>query len=183
MKQQIRLGVVGSRGINDQKALNKILDLVRNLYDIETVISGGAPGPDTMGINWAKYNNIPYFEFFAEWEKYGKKAGIIRNGHIINNINFLVALWDGKSPGTENTISRADKKNMPCILIQPIQSIAFDVDSVNDIYVITKIKGTVKYDFKKAMYVSRNGDIQLEVEPDVMHTYDICFLVYFNNIE
>lgn len=183
MKSRIKLGFVGSREIQDQNAADTILYLVHNLYEIETVISGGANGPDKMGVRWARFNEIPFFEFYAEWDKYGKRAGLIRNGYIVNNINFLIAMWDGKSSGTHDTVTKAEKKGIPVILIQPIQSISFDCDSVEDTYVIVRIKGTDKYKFKKAMYVSRNGDIQLKEEPDVMHTYEACYVVYFNNVE
>jgi hypothetical protein len=57
--------------------------------------------------------------FFADWDKYGKNAGFIRNkdmgeflnNHTIDHICNVVAFWDGKSRGTRNMINIAKVSN------------------------------------------------------------------------
>ena len=52
--------------------------------------------------------------FPAEWKKYGKRAGYIRNHDIIKNSDHVVAFWDGKSRGTLHSIELArDKYHIP----------------------------------------------------------------------
>ena len=45
--------------------------------------------------------------FPADWGKYGKKAGIIRNRAMAEYADALLAYWDGKSSGTRNMIEIA----------------------------------------------------------------------------
>lgn len=118
---KINLGIVGSRGFNDKElfsqTMNKFLD-VYPLETIENVVSGGAAGADTMGAQWAEMKGIETKIFLPEWKKYGKSAGIIRNGEIVEASDVLLAFWDGKSPGTKNSIDRAKKKGIPYYIIE-----------------------------------------------------------------
>src|SRR5690606_34433290 len=44
------------------------------------VIQGGATGADSMAREWAVVRRaVEMIEFKADWEKYGKKAGFVRN--------------------------------------------------------------------------------------------------------
>lgn len=50
-----------------------------NKYGELTVIQGGAKGGDTIGHDFAVVNWLGMEEYRAEWDKHGKKAGILRN--------------------------------------------------------------------------------------------------------
>ena len=41
-----------------------------------------------------------------------------RNAQIIAEADQVVAFWDGKSPGTRNTIDRAKRANKPLEIIE-----------------------------------------------------------------
>jgi hypothetical protein len=56
--------------------------------------------------------NIPCFRFPADWDRYGKAAGYIRNETMAANAEALIALWDGRSPGTKHMIDIARKKGL-----------------------------------------------------------------------
>ena len=102
-KSEIRLAIVGSRSITDEKFVERIFNVFKYMFgEPKEIISGGAKGPDTFGENWAKKNNIPVKIFKAEWDKYGKAAGFKRNEDIIANCDVCLAIWDGKSHGTLN---------------------------------------------------------------------------------
>ncbi|KKL45313.1 hypothetical protein LCGC14_2356910, partial [marine sediment metagenome] len=53
----------------------------------------------------------------AEWDKYGKSAGFLRNQTIIDNCDMVVAFWDGKSKGTADTINKAKRSKKPILLV------------------------------------------------------------------
>ena len=106
---KMKYAIIGSRNFNDYNRLKSTLD--HELPRIDLIISGGASGADTLAEKWADENNIPSRIFHAEWEKYGKSAGFIRNRLIIDLADKVIAFWDGKSKGTANSISLAKKKN------------------------------------------------------------------------
>ena len=102
-QSEIRLAIVGSRSITDEKLVERIFNVFKYMFGApKEIVSGGAKGPDSFGENWAKKNNIPVKIFKAEWEKYGKSAGFKRNEDIIANCDVCLAIWDGKSHGTKN---------------------------------------------------------------------------------
>lgn len=94
--------IAGSRTFNNYDLLVKTLQ-EENLI-IDEVVCGGARGADTLGAEWAKKNGVPVKYFNAEWEKYGRVAGIIRNHEMGDYADYLIAFWDGKSRGTKDMI-------------------------------------------------------------------------------
>ncbi|MDH5727387.1 MAG: DUF2493 domain-containing protein [Gammaproteobacteria bacterium] len=74
---------------------------------ISVVVSGTAKGADKLGEQWAKQRNLIIEKYPADWEKYGKKAGPIRNQLMAENADGLIALWDNKSRGTKSMIDSA----------------------------------------------------------------------------
>ena len=77
-----------------------------------TVICGGARGADTLGKKWAESMNVPIEYFPADWNKFGRSAGPIRNSLMAQNSEALIALWDGFSRGTKNMIELAAKNGL-----------------------------------------------------------------------
>lgn len=73
-------------------------------FTITEVVSGAAPGVDTVGAEWARINDIPVREFPADWRGFGRSAGMIRNQQMAEYADALIAVWDGKSRGTSNMI-------------------------------------------------------------------------------
>ena len=45
----------------------------------------------------------------ADWERYGRGAGMIRNKQIIADADVVIAFWDGASKGTKNSVELARK--------------------------------------------------------------------------
>lgn len=71
------------------------------------IVSGGAKGADALGEKYAKEKGYKLKRFIAEWDKYGKKAGILRNHEMAIYADALLAYWDGQSRGTKNMIDEA----------------------------------------------------------------------------
>ena len=54
---------------------------------------------------------------FNSSDKYGKRAGFIRNCEMVDCCDGVVVFWDGKSKGTKHTIDYASKRGKPCIIV------------------------------------------------------------------
>jgi hypothetical protein len=107
-------GVVGSRSFGNYPYMEAVL--VGFLSNITKIVSGGAPGADTLAIEFANSYNIPWKVFPAEWRVngvYDKSAGYKRNVQIVDASDYLIAFWDGKSKGTKHSIDLATKKGIP----------------------------------------------------------------------
>jgi len=103
--------VCGSRDVTNYMAVEDAI--TESGYVITKLISGAARGVDSLAVQWAKDNNIPYEEFPADWEKYGRKAGYLRNEEMVNKADAVIAVWDGVSKGTGHSITIASKKKIP----------------------------------------------------------------------
>lgn len=101
------LAIIGSRDFKDYEKLSSILTPHKD--KIKKVVSGGARGADKLGEVWAIENNIETEIFIPDWNKYGKKAGFIRNEDIIKNSTHVIAFWDGESRGTKHSMGLATK--------------------------------------------------------------------------
>lgn len=109
-KESLITIIAGSRGITDPKLLQTSIEQCG--WDINTVVCGLATGPDTLGMLWARQNNIPVEFFPADWKKYGRSAGMYRNALMADAAEGLIALWDGVSKGTANMINLAKSKKL-----------------------------------------------------------------------
>lgn len=100
--------------INGSRSINYInLDLFINPEHVGCVISGGANGVDTLAEHWAKRNHLEFVAYLAQWKKFGKKAGIMRNHDMVEFCDVLISFWDGKSKGTLDTILYAKQLGVP----------------------------------------------------------------------
>lgn len=94
------------------------LNNLHSLYPVTTVISGTAPGADTMGEKWAESRNIPVIKMPANWDLYGKSAGYKRNVEMAKIANYVVVFWDGISNGTRHMINIANDMKITCWIIK-----------------------------------------------------------------
>lgn len=107
------LAVVGSRDFDDYELMVEYLSKLK----FTELLSGGAKGADSLAERYAEEFNIPIKVFNADWEKYGRKAGMIRNKLIVEYANEGIAFWDGRSTGTANTIECFKKLKKPCKIV------------------------------------------------------------------
>ena len=81
----IRIIIAGSRTFNNYPLLKKTLDeCISNLETNEEIqiVSGGARGADKLGEKYAKERGYSLKIFPANWDKYGKRAGYLRNNEM-----------------------------------------------------------------------------------------------------
>lgn len=109
--------IAGSRGINRIPALRSMYAWAFcNLRPTE-IVSGTARGVDRYGEEFAQMSKIPVARFPADWDKYGKRAGYLRNEQMAEYADELLALWDGESRGTKHMIDIMRKKDKPVFVI------------------------------------------------------------------
>ena len=102
----MKVAIVGSRGYSN---LDEVVRYVAQLPRDTIVITGGAEGVDLTAERAARELSIDVDVYLADWDRYGKAAGPIRNQKIVDECDRLVAFYDGTSPGTKNVISLASK--------------------------------------------------------------------------
>ena len=105
--------VAGGRDYNDKKRVFKLLDkLYEDMPDIE-IVCGMPNGADALGYDWATSRNVKCHEFPANWNKYKKRAGYLRNREMAEFSDYVVVFWDGKSRGTKMMIDLAEEFGLP----------------------------------------------------------------------
>lgn len=107
--------IAGSRTFLDYKKLEA--ELKRIPWKITKVLSGGAKGADSLGEWWAQCNAVPVDRYPAEWDKYGRSAGYVRNEEMAKNCDLVIAFWDGKSKGTKHMIDLAHKYEREILVV------------------------------------------------------------------
>lgn len=114
--KEFKLIVAGSRGFNDYGLLSKTLfSLAETTYkDVAvSIVSGMARGADALASDFARQHGVTLYEFPADWNAYGKRAGFLRNEAMGRFADGLLAFWDGESNGTRHMISFMENQSKP----------------------------------------------------------------------
>ena len=84
--------IAGTREFDDYDFLRQEMNKIKKILNTRIkVISGGCRGPDLLGEKWAKEDAyVPIQRFDADWLKYGKKAGPIRNQEMADNADMCI---------------------------------------------------------------------------------------------
>lgn len=118
----MRTIIAGSRDIEDMREVEKAISLCG--WSPSLVLCGLAPGVDTLGRDWAIANSIPFEDYPANWYPNNdgvldQKAGKKRNVQMGDNAEALIAVWDGRSPGTRHMIGYAKQKGLRVFVHKP----------------------------------------------------------------
>ena len=115
----MKIIIAGSRTITDKdKVFEKITEGLNTLLSSEDInkfeiVSGGARGIDKLGelyaIERSKYpgSYVDLRVFPADWDRYGKRAGYLRNKQMAEYADALILIWDGKSRGSQMMLELA----------------------------------------------------------------------------
>lgn len=119
----MNLGVVGSRSITDSSTVEQAIQSSpwyqsRGMIPPEewgmTIVSGGADGVDTRAEEFAENLGLPTQIIepdYSDWSnEHPAKA---RNTEIVKESDAIVAVWDGRSNGTRDTIDKALDRGVP----------------------------------------------------------------------
>ena len=119
-----KIGIIGTRkrdSDNDFSLCEK--EFIKIFEEGDELVSGGcSSGGDLFCEQLAKKYQVPIKIYYANWNKFGKSAGFIRNSKIAEDSDIIIALLpnDGShSNGTEDTIKKAEKMGKKIILVPP----------------------------------------------------------------
>ena len=99
---KMKVIIAGGRTFNDYDLLCKFCNKALSLQTEIEIVSGTANGADKLGEKYANENGYSIKQFPADWDKYGKSAGYIRNEEMAKYADALIAFWDGKSKRISN---------------------------------------------------------------------------------
>lgn len=112
--------IAGSRSIVDYAAVEGSMQhAVKAWGRISQIVSGTARGVDRLGEQWAAAHGIPVKRFPADWNKYGKQAGYIRNVEMADYADACLVVWDGDSRGSMHMYRIAETKGLAVLLVVP----------------------------------------------------------------
>ena len=105
--------IAGGRDFSDYDLLKvKMNRILSNIADEIVVISGTARGADSLGEKYATEMGYKLEKYPANWNKYGKRAGYLRNEQMADVAHACVCFWDSKSKGTKHMIDLANEKKL-----------------------------------------------------------------------
>jgi hypothetical protein len=111
----MKLIITGARTFTDYQRLCQVLAPER--HHITQVLTGGVRGADALGKRWAWSKQVPWKGFKADWERFGKAAGVRRNHHLAQAGDVLVVFGDDPSPGTAHLIQCMRTLGKPVVLV------------------------------------------------------------------
>jgi len=87
----------GFKVFTDYDLAKKFLDELIPAGEDTDIVSGTAKGADQLGERYAKEKGYRVKKFPADWVRYGKGAGHVRNKEMAEYANYIVVFWDGRS--------------------------------------------------------------------------------------
>ncbi len=115
-----RVLVTGGRDYADAAAVALALEDIHGGWNgISVIIEGCATGADALAEVWAAGYGVPNEHFPADWTKYGRAAGPIRNQQILDEgrPTLVVAFPGGR--GTANMVKKARAAGVRVVEVQP----------------------------------------------------------------
>lgn len=118
-RRGMRVLVCGGREFSDARMMDAILRLVDrhshryvpDTHGITAIIHGAAQGADSLAAAWAENVGLSSYgevlAFPADWARWGKRAGLLRNQQMIDEgkPDLVVAFPGGR--GTADMVNRA----------------------------------------------------------------------------
>lgn len=113
----MRILVCGGRGYANKDQLYKIMSPFADVVDV--IIHGAAKGADSLAGEWAEYNWTKVEAFPADWEKFGKRAGPIRNATMlrVGKPDLVIAFPGGT--GTSHMVEISRKAGIEVMIVAP----------------------------------------------------------------
>lgn len=120
----MRILITGSRNWEDREAIRQALIKAGQAAGVHpqavTVVHGGARGADRIAGELAREFGCSVEVHRADWERYGKRAGFVRNAAMVNaGADVCLAFPLGESRGTRHCMREAEKAGIEISEWQP----------------------------------------------------------------
>lgn len=101
--------------VSQESVVYKILQecIFNSKFHITEVISGTCWGIDKLGEMWANNNRIPIVRKPADWNKFGKRSGYIRNEEMGQIGDGLICICSDDSKGSIHMVNIMRELNKP----------------------------------------------------------------------
>lgn len=115
--KHFKILVCGGRDYTNRQTIHRTLDATLQKirdegYEHIKLIHGAARGADTFAEEWAKLRGISSTAYRANWNLYGKAAGVIRNEQMLDESPDLIVAFPG-GRGTAHMMSIGRKAGVP----------------------------------------------------------------------
>ena len=127
----------GGRDFENWNSVFWVLTFLDIEVGIDSVIHGNAYGADRLAERWAICSGTDWQRVPADWKKYGKRAGPIRNSKMLRFEPDLVIAFPG-GRGTTDMILQARAKGVRVIEVPHDSNWEDLVNSINLLQPITK---------------------------------------------
>lgn len=118
----MRILITGSRDWDDRDLLEETF-IQHALPSNAVLVSGACPtGADRMAESFADSEGWEIERYPADWRKYGKRAGFVRNAEMVNTgADICLAFIKNNSRGATMTATLAQKAGIETIIIRPFE--------------------------------------------------------------
>lgn len=120
----MRILVCGDRNWTKKRVIYNVLKFMQIVTNLECIIEGEARGADKLSRICAEQLGIKVIKFPANWKKYGKAAGSIRNMQMLKEgkPNIVLAFHNNieQSKGTKHMVSIARKNGIRVRVIKSL---------------------------------------------------------------
>jgi predicted TIM-barrel enzyme len=119
MTERRRVLICGSRSFSDREMVE---ELVSSFEPDTVVISGGAYGADKLAEEAASRHDLYMAVYVADWQRWGRRAGILRNikmlqdGQPTEAYAFIDKPLE-ESRGTHDMVKRLEAAGIPVTII------------------------------------------------------------------
>lgn len=120
----MKVMVTGSRGWTDERLvdyyLDELLDRAQERGEEFEIMHGGADGADIMAYWWAldRSPEVRGRAFLPDNRRPSPQRFHERNDRMLDQADYVIAFWDGKSRGTMHTVAMARSVGKPVEVIE-----------------------------------------------------------------
>lgn len=111
----IRVLGCGGRDYVNWRHIFYVMELYQELSPRMKIIHGAAKGADERVALWARWRKLPVQVFPANWQRYGRSAGFVRNKQMLEEgkPDLVIAFPGGR--GTQMMLDLAVEAGVPVI--------------------------------------------------------------------
>jgi len=110
--------VTGGRNFHNWELTYRVLDRVHRLRRIKALVCGMAPGLDSMSARWAQQRGVPLIAAPADWKRFGKAAGVLRNEAMLVDHEPHVCIAFPGGRGTADCVRRVKARGIPLLVVE-----------------------------------------------------------------